>query len=358
MIKRIVVILTLISIFALPVFSYESIEEYITPEMEENLPSDVLDGENLIDYGGLAEVLLENVAELLPNVLKHLLSLISVVILSAVFNIFSDSVRYEGVRRCFCYLSSVAVAIIVFQVLSDIWTRLEDLMAEMNTFMLGLTPATSLLYAVGGNVTAASVNASAMSIILTVFENLCYYGIKPMLAVCYGISIAATISGSINLQPLSNFVRRSYTTVLIFIISSMTCLLSLQNMLAGANDSLGARTIKFATASAVPLVGGCLSETTSTMAAGVGSIRSCFGVLAILAIAIMVLPTIVALFLNKLAFSVGNVICNIFGLNREAGLVNGGCELINFALAVLISSTVMFVISISLFAGASTALGG
>ncbi len=358
MIKRLIAVCILLILTAIPTYCYDNIEEYITPEMNEYLPSDVIDENSVIRYESLIDVIISGVCASLERVLRNLFIILGAVILSATFSIFSNTICSAGIKNCFSFLSSACIAIMVFGILLGIWNDMSELLTDIDTFMTGVTPVTTLLYSMGGNVTTAAVNNTAMSIILTVFEKICYYGIRPMLQICFGFSVVSVLSGSVNLRPVSGFVRKTYTTVLVFSISMMTCILSLQNLLSRSGDTLAMKTVKFASASSVPLVGGCLSEATETVASGIGAIRTTFGVLAIIAVLIMVLPELLTMWLNKMAFSVGSTVSSVFGLSREGELISDACELVNFAIAITVTCSVMFIICIGIFAGASCAIGG
>lgn len=357
MMKRLLLLLFISVFLACPVNANEDVSDYVTQEMEEILPDDILGGDG-INYTPLWECLIEAVTQVLPGVIHSMTSVLSVVILAAVFNTLKFSVASGGIQRCLGYLSSGCIAMAVYNVLSTVWEEMTVLLSQINSFMITLTPVTTLLYSTGGNITTAAVNNTAMGIILTVFEAICYHGIRPMLQICFGFSIVSALSGSIDLRPVASFVRKTYTTVLVFVMTSMMCILSLQNMLTGPKDSLGIRTVKFAAANSVPIVGGALAEAAATVGVGISAIRGSFGVLAILALAIMILPSLVSLWLNKISFSLMSAVCSVFGLTKEVGIISGAAELINFALAITISSAMMFIINISLFATAQTVIGG
>jgi len=157
---------------------------------------------------------------------------------------------------------------------------------------------------------------------------------------------------------MARFVRSTYTTILVFSVSTLTTVMSMQSFLAGATDTLAGRSVRFASSVAVPIVGGALSEAAAGVAGSIGALKTSFGILGVLAIAVMVLPLLVKLWINKLALSLGGVICSVFGISREGELISSAAELINFALAITFSLSLMFIINLCIFAGAATALGG
>ncbi len=356
--KRLIIILVLVLlIFCQSVVASDDVEQYITDEMEKNLPEDIINEDDYIDYNVISDFIIKNLREVMPSVFRNLMSVLSVIIITALFSVFSSSLKSSGIRKCFSYLSSACIALVLYSILDSVWNTMNETLTDIHSFMMTLTPTTTLLYSLGGNITTAAVNNTAMGIILSVFETICYHGVRPMLQICFGFSVVSALSVSIELKPLVSFIRKTYTTVLVFVMSSMICILSLQNMLTQPKDSLGIRTVKFAAANSIPLVGGALGEAAATVGTGVVAIRGTFGVLAIIAILIMVIPGILSIWLNKISFSIGGAICSVFGSGKEAELVSGASELLNFALAIIVSSVVMFIISISIFAGAGSAIG-
>ncbi|MBR4881690.1 MAG: hypothetical protein IKU19_07130 [Clostridia bacterium] len=357
MIRNILVAFLVLAVFLTPVCAYDDVEEYITEDMEDVLPEDII-LQDTINYDTLWDSFCDGIKGVLPGVLQNMTSVLSVVVLSAVFNTLGDSLASRGVRECLGYLSSGCIAMAVYNALSAVWEEMIGLLSRINTFMTTLTPVTTLLYSMGGNITTAAVSNAAMGIILTVFETLCYHGIRPMLVICFGFSIISALSGSIDLKPISTFVRKTYTTVLVFTMTSMICILSLQNMLTRPKDSLGIRTIKFAAANSIPIVGGALGEAAATVGVGISAIRGSLGVLAILALLIIILPSVLSMWMNKIFFSFMSALCSVLGLSKEQGVIAGAAELMSFALAITLSSGMMFIISISLFATAGAVTGG
>ncbi|MBE6686951.1 MAG: hypothetical protein E7591_06930 [Ruminococcaceae bacterium] len=362
MIKRIIIITTVLLLFSLPCYCYEpNIGEYIPEEMEDKLPGGIIDSvenENTLDYKYIFESIGKFFKSSVKGVLKNFFTILSLAIVSACFNMLCNTLESESIKKTFSYISSVCFAVILYSILDSLWSEMSLLFEDINSLMNAITPSITLIYALGGNVTSAAVNEAGTSILLTVFQDICYYGLRPILQICFGFSIVSCMSGSLNLAPIARFVRTAYTTLLVFVISIMGCVMSLQSMLGQASDSLGMRTVKFASSAAIPIVGGALSEAASSVAKGIGMIKSGFGILAIIAIGLMVLPIIIDLWMNKMAFSLGSAICGVFGIERESTLISSAGELINFALAISTAVSILFILNIALFTRAAVAIGG
>lgn len=363
-IKKILVVLTILLVM-LPVrsFGFEAdITEYMTEEMYQNLPENIMlsdkDGVGLIDHCAIIREISAYVSEGIGQVMSSFFVILALIMISTLFSLLCENIGSEAVKKLFSYLSTVCFALVIYRMLDGIWNGMSELFDRIHVMMTAITPSVTILYAIGGNIGTASVTGAGMSVMLTVFEDICNYGIRPILQICFGFSLVSCLSGSIRLEPLSKFVQGVYTTVLVAVISIMTTIMSMQSFLAVNNDTLSVRAIKFASSTAVPIVGGALSDASAGVASSIGVLRSTFGILAVIALCMMVLPTLISIWLNKIAFGLGGALASVFGADREENIIMSACRILNFALAMTFSVTLMFVINLCIFAGSVTALGG
>lgn len=363
MIKKLIIIILLILIFALNINADElTVDDYITDEMKDCLPDDILNEDaekgTVINYKTLISLVVNSFKDVLHDVFGNFFAIFGLVVISSCMNLFATTMKSGSLLKVFSYVSMLCFAVVLYGILNDLWGDMSELFSKINVLMNGITPATTVLYAIGGNVSTAAVTQAGMSVILTVFQDICYYGLRPILQICFGFSIVSCLSVTIDLTPIARFVRTTYTTVLVFVISLMTCIMTMQNMLSQSSDSLALRTVKFASSISVPLVGGALGDATSSLAVGLSSVKVTFGVLAVFSIFTMVLPVIISLWFNKIAFSLGGAVASLFGVSKEGMLISSASELINFAIAMVVSVSVMFIINIAVFAKSVSALGG
>lgn len=362
-IRKLFAALLVLMLMPLSCFGYETdISEYMSDEMRQNLPEDILttdsEGNSFIDQNAVFEHILGFVAEGVGGVFKDFFVILALLMLSTVFTLLCENIAGEAIRRLFSYLSTICFALVIYGMLNGIWKEMSVLFDRIHILMTGITPSVTVLYAIGGNVGTAAVTNAGMSVMLTVFEDICNYGIRPILQICFGFSLVSCLCGSIRLEPLSKLVQNVYTTVLVAVISIMTTVMSMQSFLAVNNDTLAIRTVKFASSTAVPIVGGALSEAAAGVAGGIGVLRSTFGILAVIALCMMVLPTLISIWLNKIALGLGGALASVFGADKEENIISSASRILNFALAMTFSVSLMFVINLCIFAGSVTAVGG
>lgn len=363
MIRKICVVSVVIILFSFTSYCYEipKTEDYISSEIMDILPSDCINCEGeypIIDYSAVLSEIAQAISDIFLPILKSFFSIIAVIIICATFKVMGQGLQSKNTLEIFNYISVCCIAIILYQNLNVIWEDLSSLFEKIYSFMNTVTPSVTLLYALGGNVVSAAVSQSMTSIILTVFSDIFYHTLKPILQICFGFCIVSCVTGSINLKPISAFVRRIYTTVLVAIITLMTAVMSFQTILNSNGDSLAAKTVKLVSATGIPIVGGALGEAISGLGAGIGVIRSSFGVLCVIALLLMILPVFIGMWLKKASLSFSNAVCAVFSLEREAELIGAASELINFAIALCVSASVLFIANITIFSKCAVAAGG
>jgi stage III sporulation protein AE len=126
-------------------------------------------------------------------------------------------------------------------------------------------------------------------------------------------------------------------------------LLSVQTLLAGAADSLGARTARFALSSFVPVAGGMIAEALSTLRGGMAYVRQTAGVGGILVLLALFLPAVIPMVLVKLALSLTESAAGILGVGAASsmlGEVRGIAELI---IGVVTGASLVFLITLMMF---------
>lgn len=356
-IRLIVIVGIVANIFILPIFAQDipNIDEYLSEDILNALPNEIKD-RILTDneYNGptvqsTLNYLISLINDLLDPILHSFFTIIGVVILCSCFYMLAGITENSSSVRVYRFLASICLAVMIFGILKDIWKQLDLLLNQLNSLMNSITVATTSVYALSGSVTAAAVNESQMMLILTLIEDLIYYSTYPVLQICFGMSFIGCIGESVNLNSLASLIRKTFTVVLIILMSIVTTVLSFQNTLSQSNDSFMIRTVKIASGSFVPLVGNALSEATRTIAAGIDSLKSTLGILSIIALISTVLPLLITIWLNRFSFSIGSTFCEILGLDRESLFLKGSAEILDFSIAIISAITMIFIINLIIF---------
>ena len=94
---------------------------------------------------------------------------------------------------------------------------------------------------------------------------------------------------------------------------------------------MGTRAVKFVISSAVPVVGGALSEAYSSLSGCLGLVKNAVGIFGIVVMAASFLPVLISVGLTMLALNLAGCVGDILGESRTAGIMRSASS----ALAVL-----------------------
>ena len=114
------------------------------------------------------------------------------------------------------------------------------------------------------------------------------------------------------------------------------------------------RGAKFAVSSFVPVSGGTVASTLGTLAASVELLRGSVGVIGIVIIIMMLLPTVIELALLRGVFLIGSFCASTLGAQGESKLLSELDSLYGYLEGIAALSAVVFIIAFGIFATVST----
>lgn len=367
--------LAAIGLFALPAGAddYDSMpEEYadfrdsIDGEIIDKLPEGIF-SDKTEEVGEAAGELIEPVAILgimidalgvgLQGVLPTLALVLGIVILSALLSAFAAECgglsRVVGgcIRLCtFTAISGVAVRCV--ESLSLYFERLFAAVA-------GFLPLSAALFAMGGNLTAAAGTSATLGVTLTLCQFFCTKTVIPIfcLSLCTSMLSVFEGKGSAACGTVSGMIRKWYTTVLAFVMMIMTCSLAGSTLLSSRADNMAMRGARFAVSSFIPVSGGTVASTLGTLASSVELLRSSVGVIGIVIIIMMLLPTIIELALLRGVFAIGSFCAATLGADGESSLLRELDSLYGYLEGIAVLASVIFIIAFGIFAATATPFG-
>lgn len=277
---------------------------------------------------------------------KSLVRLIAVIILLSVFECFmpdNDSLKLisQTAGTLFCMIS----------VISPLTTAIISAASSVtlsSSFMTALIPVLGAVVAAAGNPTLAisfqSIGFFAAEIISWISKNC----IMPVVGAVLALDITGTMMPSFHLSGLTEFIKKTLTSVMTFAATVFVAFLSIKDALANAADTVASRGIKLAISSAVPVVGGALSEAYSGIIGSLVLARSTVGVFGIAAIALINLPSCAQLVFWTFALRLSAAVGELFGQQSTSALLKSVASAITLLNAVLIFNAVLFIISTAL----------
>ena len=237
-----------------------------------------------------------------------------------------------------------AIAMQTVGALSAVQTYFDRLMALTG----GMIPVMGTLYALGGNLGRAAVSSELMLVFLGICQYISTTITPPLCVICTSFSLMDALGVRLTLSPLCDQLKRWYASVMGFVMFLLTLALSTQSLLAGKADTLGMRGIKYAVGNTIPVVGGAIAGTLSSVGVGVELMRSVCGVAGILLVAILLLPTLVKLLLLRATLRLAATVASMLACDGESKLLGDVASLHGYLAAAVSVCSVTFVIALAL----------
>lgn len=364
--KTVVVVFAVLLIFTLPVHSTEAdigeMKEYIPESTAESLPDGIFDGTTEVDkafdfnyFVDLIKNVFEN--ELADSVIS-VSSLLGLVIASSLFHKLADVTKSGEFKNVFSAVSGLCVCICVFGGIVKLFERTSAYLTGLSAFATAITPFVTMVYAVGGNIGTAAVNETGFMVAVTVIEYIIAYVLYPVLSVSAVLTIASSATPKLRLGSLSGFVRGVLMLFIGFTVAAVSAVMTFQTSLSSAADTLGVRAVKFAASSFIPVVGSAVSEAVRTVSGSIGYIRTSVGFIGVASILIIALPVFVNLMITRIGLAVSASVADLLGCDREVKILKESGGLVNFLIALVSLSAIMFIYILTLLAKCSAAYGG
>ena len=180
-----------------------------------------------------------------------------------------------------------------------------------------LASAAALSGSAGGAAAKYAATAFFMDLLLEAAKNI----VSPCVCALAAISIADAAVGNQTLKAAKKLLRSVCTLSLTALCTAFTGYLAVSGVVAESADAVTARMTKTAVSTALPVVGGILSDAAGTLAAAAGVLRASIGVFGLAATLAMCALPFVSLGSRYLAFRLSAGLCACVADRRMSSLV-------------------------------------
>ncbi len=308
------------------------------------------DGFTQLELSSVLNTLLSALQKNTAAPLQALLSLLAVVVLSAMFGGLQGLANRTPLRQTYHTVSVLAAAGLLLTAVGSLLRTVQAAVDSVNVFMLSFVPVYGVIVASGGSPTAA---LSYQTTLLTAAE-LFTQGVRgvvlPILLVSLALGCVGTVADGFCLSSFSTTFYKLVLWGLGLFSTVFSGVLSVQQMVAAAGDSVSSRALKFSLASFVPVVGGVLSEAYSTVMGCAGLLRSTVGGFGLVATAVIILPSLLSCVGWSLCLSLGGNAAALFKLDALEKLCRCVGGAVRVLIAVLAVLGLMMIVSTSVVA--------
>lgn len=282
----------------------------------------------------------------LESPLKSLMKLLSVIILIAVCESFMpNDDKMKNVINMAAVLFSVTV------IISPLYDAMESAVSSVGVcadFMKSLIPVLVGIVSASGNPSLAVSFQSCAFAAAEVISALGKNYVVPIVGAVTALDLTGSLMPSMKLSGITELVKKTVIQTLSFTATLYVSFLGIKGALANAADTVASKGIKLVISSAVPIVGGAVSEAYSGIIGSLVLVKSTVGIFGIIVIAVITVPSMLQLLFWIFALKLGAAAGEVFSLGGVSSLLKALSCAITLLNVVILFGAVLFIISLAL----------
>lgn len=330
-------------------FAYEMKKysnEYFPELGEESFIDGVINGQVSINTNLFAKIFGVFLKELKNNI-SLVVKIIGIAILCSVLKNIQSSFGESGTSEIAFYSCYMLVVILIITTFSNTIDLCKDTIEQISGLMKMLVPLIISLIVATGNVTTVAILQPVLLTMVALISNLLSNFILPVIFIATIINIISNISEHVNVEKISNLLKKSALWVTELVLIIFVGILSLEGSLSSTVDGITAKTAKAVVSSAIPVVGKILGDTVDSVIGGVTITKNAIGFIGILGILAVTLIPLVKTFIVMLVFNLSSALIEPIADKRIVKCMSGVGDSIKILFAILATIIFLFIIAIT-----------
>ena len=293
---------------------------------------------------GVFESILTVFKEELTAPIKLLGKLMAAAAVCVIIKSLSPSDRLE---RSFGTVSALCCILIMSDALSASLDGITASVESINDFMISYIPVFTGISTASGNAVSAAGYYSVMFFVCELMSYIALKLLSPLMSCVLAMSLVSSLDPALGLGQAAESIKSFVTKSLAFIMIVFTALMSITGLSGSAADSLGAKAVKFAASSFIPVIGSSVSEAYSAVKGGLGAIRTSVGLIGVITVFIIVLRPLLSVIALRLVVSLAKTVHEMFSLGTSSGILSGISSVLSIAMSVLVAYSLFFIVATS-----------
>ncbi len=272
-------------------------------------------------------------------------TLLALTILTTVLSSLNDTTAHPSMKSLFDAIGTLLCITTAAASLCTCLIRTADAFQTGRVFMGSYVPVFAAFIAAGGSV---ACGASYQIFVLFLTETIMQIAGKimfPLLQMAAALGIVDAVNPKLHLGCFVSGIHKGVTWVLGFLMALFSALLSVRSFAASAVDSLAGKSLKLIASSAVPVIGGAVSDAYGTVQGSIRVLRNGVGGIGILVILWLVLPPMLSLILYRIVCWLMQILAETAGASSMSRLYQNMLNTLSAALALLFCFAVMLIFS-------------
>ncbi len=268
------------------------------------------------------------------------LSAIGIIIITAVIKSFCDDEKMVSL------IGGGALSLTLAVPFATTVTTAFSVLDSLLVFTSAFSGVFCAIVSSSGNLTSGAVYGTVTVFADTFFSGLLAKLSQPVVNVMCSLGFLSCFDSFSLSERITSILKKGYVFLLSLAGTVFSGLVTLKGVLSSGVDSLSSRSVRFVIGQSLPVVGGAVSETYSSLITSLGLIKNTVGGFGILTIFLFVLPVLIDLFLWSICFEVISLFSQSFATENGMEIINVFKNIITLLSATIIILATIFVVCI------------
>lgn len=280
----------------------DEFESIIPPESNVSLTDGKYDVEGL-GIGEIFKELIQNVGEQRGTIVSFFLMLVGLSALISMVDSSRAALDGEVMSSASVGLLTLA-SVSIFSSLFGLCESLKHGLESVVDFFSAAVPIMTAVNVAGGATASASVQAVNMNLTLGLIQKFCVSGLLPVSFAVFSISFIGSVSDNAAINGIGKGIRGFFMWGIGIVSTLLAATISIQSVVASAEDSAALRAARYAASGTIPVVGSTVASALATLGGGMAFIKSSVGGASIAVILSVTLSPLVILLLYRASFAI------------------------------------------------------
>jgi len=323
---------------ALPAEASELTAPAVPPSGQQIMPSET---ENF--SVGLAELLENALIALTPDLKSSVRSCMEILLTALLLSLITA--LWDSSARGTAAAGSAVILVLLFQNADTLIGLASETLRELCEYgkLLCLVMTTAL--AAQGSVAASSALYTGTSFFTALLGSLMERLHVPMVYLFLIFSAASSALGEESMRKLADTIKGFLSWILKTLLIVFTTYMSITGVIAGTTDAAALKAAKITISTAVPVVGGILSDASEAVLVSMGLMKNAAGIYGILAALAVFIGPFLKVGLQYLGLKLSACLCSIFAAKSISALVSDAAAAMGLLLAMLGAACIMVLVS-------------
>lgn len=237
--------------------------------------------------------------------------------------------------------------------LNECMNLAKTVVSDQVVFMKAAVPVYAALIMSTGNVSTAVGMEPIFLYFIQLMGSLLEKIVLPLVFWITILNMINCITEKFSIKKLIDFIKQVIKWGLGILMTIFVGILGMSGFTTSVADGLGIKTLKFAVGNFVPVVGGLLSDSVSTVLASTAVLKNAMGTVGVVVIILMCTMPLIKMLALILIYKLAAGIIEPMSDKRITMMISEAGSAVTFIFLILLTVTVMFVLGITIVIGVS-----